>query len=84
MIKSLKGLQDVLGRHQDREVQVATLQSLADEVCALPGGPMALMAMGMLVQRLGADEQAARDEFAAHFSAFASKSQRALMKETFG
>ena len=38
MIKSLKALQDVLGRHQDREVQVATLTSLRDEVAALPGG----------------------------------------------
>jgi CHAD domain-containing protein len=84
MIKSLKGLQDVLGRHQDREVQVATLRALSDEVCALPGGPGALMAMGMLVQRLGEDEQAARDEFASHFRSFASKSQRALIKETFG
>ena len=30
MIKSLKSLQDVLGRHQDREVQVAMLSSLGD------------------------------------------------------
>ena len=29
MIRTLKGLQDVLGRHQDREVQVALLRSLA-------------------------------------------------------
>ena len=39
--RSLKALQDVLGRHQDREVQVAMLRSLADEVAALPGGPAA-------------------------------------------
>ncbi len=32
MIKTLKGLQDVLGRHQDREVQVALLRSLGSEV----------------------------------------------------
>ena len=30
MIKSLKALQDVLGRHQDREVQTAMLRSLRD------------------------------------------------------
>jgi CHAD domain-containing protein len=84
MIKALKSLQDVLGRHQDREVQVATLRSLRDEVSALPGGAAALMAMGVLVERLGEDEQAARNEFAERFAAFASKSQRGLVKETFG
>jgi CHAD domain-containing protein len=83
MIKSLKALQDVLGRHQDREVQVATLRALRDEVATLPGGPGALMAMGVLVERLGEDEQAARSEFAESFAAFAAKSQRLLVKETF-
>jgi CHAD domain-containing protein len=83
MIRSLKALQDVLGRHQDREVQVAMLRSLRDEVSALPGGPAALMAMGVLVERLGEDEQAARDEFAARFADFGSKAQRRLVKETF-
>ncbi len=37
MIKALKALQDVLGRHQDREVQVATLRSLRDEVVGAAG-----------------------------------------------
>jgi CHAD domain-containing protein len=83
MIKSLKALQEVLGRHQDREVQVATLRTLRDEVAALPGGPGALMAMGVLVERLGEDEQAARRQFAESFRAFAAKSQRRLVKETF-
>jgi CHAD domain-containing protein len=83
MVKTLKGLQDVLGRHQDREVQMAMLHSLRDEVSARPGGPAALMAMGALVQRLGEDEQTARGEFADSFAAFASKSQRRLVKETF-
>ena len=32
MIKTLKALQDVLGRHQDREVQIALLRSLGPEV----------------------------------------------------
>src|SRR5438552_17108820 len=80
MIKTLKSLQDVLGRHQDREVQVATLSALRDEVSALPGGPAALMAMGVLMMRLHEDEQAARDEFASRFAEFASKPQRALVK----
>ncbi len=38
MIRTLKGLQDVLGRHQDREVQVALLRSLASEVAKAERG----------------------------------------------
>jgi CHAD domain-containing protein len=83
MIKALKSLQDVLGRHQDREVQVATLRSLAEEVSALPGGAAALMAMGLLVDRLLIDERAARGEFAQTFHEFASGEQRKLVKDTF-
>jgi CHAD domain-containing protein len=83
MVKTLKALQDVLGRHQDREVQTAMLRSLRDEVSEHPGGAGALMAMGALVQRLGEDEQAARGEFAESFVSFAAKSQRRLVKETF-
>ena len=56
MIKSLKALQDVLGRHQDREVQAATLRSLSASVAAVSDGPAALMAMGVLVERLEEDE----------------------------
>ncbi len=84
MIKTLKALQDVLGRNQDREVQIATIRSVRDEVSALPDGPAALMAMGVLVQRLAEDGGEARSEFAARFATFASKAQRAEVKETFG
>ncbi len=83
MIKSLKSLQDVLGRHQDREVQVATLSSMRDELTSVEGGAAALMATGVLVSGLREDELAARAEFAETFSGFAASSQRALVKETF-
>ncbi len=83
MIKALKALQDVLGRHQDREVQVHTLRSLAPDVVALPGGAAALMAMGVLVDRLEADKRTTRDEFAQRLDAFAAKSQRHLVRDTF-
>jgi CHAD domain-containing protein len=82
-VKSLKGLQDLLGRHQDREVQIAMLRFSAEEVATLPGGGGACMAMGALVERLRGDEQAARDEFAEQFALLASKPQRALVRETF-
>jgi CHAD domain-containing protein len=83
MIKTLKSLQDVLGRHQDREVQIALLRSLGPEVGEAPGGEDALMAVGALVARLGEDERTARGEFAGRFAEFASKEQRRLVKETF-
>jgi len=84
MIKTLKALQDVLGHHQDLEVQTTMLRSLRDEVSSFPGGPAALMAMGVLVERLEADAQAAREEFAGVFMPFAGKRQRALVDQTFG
>jgi CHAD domain-containing protein len=84
MVKSLKALQDVLGRHQDRAVQIATVRGMSNEVSALPGGSAALMAMGVLVERLDEDQHAARGELASVFKEFSSKSQRKLVKETFG
>ena len=83
LVRSLKALQDTLGRHQDREVQIAMLRSLADEVATLPRGPRALMAMGVLVDRLVEDEAAARADFAERFALLASREQRRLVKETF-
>jgi CHAD domain-containing protein len=84
MVGSLKRLQDVLGRFQDREVQADLLRSLGDQVAALDGGARALMAMGVFVQRLLADQTDARAEFAESFAAFANKSQRKLVAKTFG
>lgn len=83
MVKSLKGLQDVLGRHQDRQVQIELIRSLAEEVAERPGGPRALVAMGALLSALDQDEQAARCEFTDRFSGFAGRPQRKLVKETF-
>jgi CHAD domain-containing protein len=83
MIKALKALQDVLGRHQDREIQIALLLGLSDEVSRSDGGAAALMAMGVLVEHLRTDEQAARTEFGACFDAFSAKPQRELVRETF-
>ena len=83
MVKALKGLQDVLGRHQDRDIQAKMLRGLADRVSAEPGGAQALLAMGVLVQQLEDDAAAARAEFAKSFTAFSSGEQRELVKETF-
>jgi CHAD domain-containing protein len=83
LVRSLKGLQDLLGRHQDREVQIAMLRASVDEVATLPGGGPACMAMGTLMERLRADEQAARAEFAERFAELAANGQRELVRETF-
>jgi CHAD domain-containing protein len=83
LVGSLKSFQDVLGRHQDREVQTTLLRSLAEEVATLPRGPRAVMAMGVLVDRLQVDERAARDEFAECFAPFFAKRQRRLVRATF-
>ncbi len=83
MIKTLKSLQDVLGHHQDREVQIVMLRSLADEVAVLPGGSRALMAMGMLTGRLEEDAAEIRRGFAGVFEQFGAKQHRRLVKDTF-
>jgi len=83
MVKSLKALQNTLGEFQDRAVQADMMRHLRDEVAPLEGGAAALMAMGLLVDRLDEEKTAARAEFSERFSAFAAKRQRKLVKDTF-
>jgi CHAD domain-containing protein len=83
MVRTLKALQDTLGRFQDREVQVAMIRETASEIGPREGGSQALMAMGVLVERLEEQQQAARGEFHQRFAAFSSSKQRALVKKTF-
>jgi CHAD domain-containing protein len=83
MVKTLKALQDTLGRFQDREVQADTLRALREDVVALEDGAAALMAMGLLVEHLERDQVTARTEFAERFAAFSGKDQRALVRKTF-
>jgi len=84
MVTTLKGLQDVLGRFQDREVQADLLRALGDDIAAMEGGAAALMAMGVLVERLGEQQQQARAQFAESFAQFAAKPQRKIVTRTFG
>ena len=60
-----------------------TMQIDAVHAAALLDGASALMAMGALVRELREDERAARDEFAARFATFASRSKRMAVRETF-
>lgn len=84
LVRSLKGLQDVLGTHQDREVQAAHLRGLATELAGRPGGPDALLALGVLVDRLESDQREARARFAERFASFASPAQAGVVTGTFG
>jgi CHAD domain-containing protein len=84
LVDSLKDLQELLGRHQDREVQVAMVRSLTAEVAPRPGGGAACLAMGTLVARLRDDELAARRAFAEPFAELASADRRDAVSETFG
>jgi CHAD domain-containing protein len=83
LVTSLKALQDTLGRFQDREVQAALLRALSDELAAREGGGAALMAMGVLAERLEADRARARAEFAGRFATFARRRRRAAVREAF-
>lgn len=84
MITEVKALQQLLGRHQDREVQMAMLRSVADEVAVLSGGPRALMAMGILVDRLADDARIARREFTERFVLLADPARQEAIGQTFG
>ena len=83
MVRSLKELQDMLGIHQDREVQASYLRGMAGELASSTGGPAALLALGVLVDRLDAEQHEARDAFAERFAAFAAPDQQALVAKVF-
>ena len=84
MVATLKALQDVLGRFQDREVQADLLRALGADIAAMEGGAAALMAMGVLVERLTEQQARARAQFDASFAQFAAKPQRRIVKAAFG
>jgi len=84
MVKRLKSLQDVLGSFQDSEVQAGMLLAHREAVGARDNGAAALMAMGLLVDRLERDQLAARAEFGKCFASFAASRQRELVEATFG
>jgi CHAD domain-containing protein len=84
MLSALKDLQKVLGRFQDRAVQVETLRALRNELAAEPEGPAALIALGPVLDALLADQRAAREEFAAAFAAFAEVAGRKRIAKAFG
>lgn len=91
MTRTLKGVQDVLGTHQDREVQVATLRQLAEpgqaggtEPGQANGPPGANPVLArLLIARLEGDKLAARAAFARRFAPLAAREQRQTVKQAF-
>jgi CHAD domain-containing protein len=84
LVAGLKHLQGVLGRFQDRSVQVDTLRAMRHDLAAEPEGPAALIALGPVLDALLADQEAAREEFAAAFAEFGEAATRKRVRRAFG
>jgi CHAD domain-containing protein len=69
-VADLKGLQDVLGRFQDAEVQRRALRGFAEEMMAEGTSAGAMLAMGELIGHLDAEQDRARQEFDVTFARF--------------
>ncbi|HEY2004948.1 MAG TPA: CHAD domain-containing protein [Solirubrobacteraceae bacterium] len=82
VIEPLKALQDILGRQQDRVVQIAVLRRVADEVATLPDGAQAVLTMGVLTERLAEDARAARSELNEPLAELGATEQRHIIKRT--
>jgi CHAD domain-containing protein len=76
--QALKGLQDELGHHNDRDVQARRLGALAPELARRPGGPAALLALGSVIDRLEANQRGARVSVAERFAALAQIDLRGI------
>ncbi|MBC7594803.1 MAG: CHAD domain-containing protein [Kineosporiaceae bacterium] len=79
VVADLKGLQDVLGRFQDSEVQRQALHGFAEEMMADGTPAAAVLAMGELIGHLEAEQGRARREFDGAFAHFARPSSQRLM-----
>ena len=79
VVDDLKGLQDVLGRFQDAEVQLRVLRGFA-ETEAGEAPAEAVLAVGELIGHLAGVEAAARQELDASFARFAGKGSTRLLR----
>jgi len=83
LIKSLKGLQEVLGDFQDYAVQEQSLKLFSEEMMALNIPANTFLAIGVLVQNLDARKCRARKDFASCFEAFKQEQNRSAFKSLF-
>jgi CHAD domain-containing protein len=80
LLSSLKGLQDRLGEFNDRHVQAAFLWQVSHELPPGEGWGPALVAAGVIVERLHREQAAARDRLPERFAVFASKDMRQMVQ----
>ena len=73
-VADLTGLQDVLGRFQDSEVQHRAIRGFAHEMLVDGVPAAALLAMGELIGHLDTEQRRARGDFARAFARFARPS----------
>ncbi len=78
-VADLKGLQDVLGRFQDTEVERQALRGFAEEMMSDGTSAEAVLAMGELIGHLDTEQDRARAEFDASFARFARPASSARL-----
>jgi CHAD domain-containing protein len=83
-VADLKGLQDVLGRFQDTEVQRGAMRGFAEEMMAEGTTAGAVLAMGELIGHLDVEQDRARRQFDAAFARFERPSSLRLMHRLEG
>ena len=83
-VTDLKGLQDVLGRFQDSEVQRHALRDFAAEMVAAGTSAGAVLAMGELVGHLDGEQARARQDFQSTFGRFVRPSSTARLQRLGG
>jgi CHAD domain-containing protein len=83
-VADLKGLQDVLGRFQDTEVERQALRGFAEEMMVDGTPAVAVLAMGELIGHLDVEQDRARREFDVAFARFVRPSNRRLMHRLGG
>ncbi|MGR8998999.1 MAG: CHAD domain-containing protein [Gammaproteobacteria bacterium] len=83
LIKSLKGLQEVLGSFQDYAVQENTLKLFSEEMLNNNIHANTLLAMGVLIQNLDTLRRKARTDFSSKFASFKQEENRSAFKSLF-
>jgi CHAD domain-containing protein len=83
-IADLKGLQRVLGRVQDTEVQRSALRAIADELAPEEASAGTALALGELIGLLDADQDRARADFDDAFARLTRTGSRRRLKRLGG
>ncbi len=83
-LADLKGLQDVLGRFQDCEVQREALREFAHEMMTDGTPAQAVLAMGELIGHLDTEQQQARERFDGAFAQFTRASSARRLRRLAG